>query len=99
MAERNRTSEAPELILCSNQAKIHDCNQSDPMRSESPVPLMDAWLVPVFFTLIMCVGLVGNFLVIYVVIKNQQMKTVTNLYIGIKALFLRISCTVIITWF
>ncbi|KAK7174017.1 hypothetical protein R3I93_003751 [Phoxinus phoxinus] len=81
MAERNRTTEAPELILCSNQAKIYDCNQSDPMRSQSPVPLTDAWLVPVFFTLIMFVGLVGNLLVIYVVVKNQQMKTVTNLYI------------------
>ncbi|XP_051750858.1 KISS1 receptor b isoform X2 [Ctenopharyngodon idella] len=82
MAESNSTGEVAELILCNNEAKIYDCNQSDPMRSQSPMPLMDAWLVPVFFTLIMLVGLVGNLLVIYVVIKNQQMKTVTNLYIG-----------------
>lgn len=96
MAESNSTGEVAELILCNNEAKIYDCNQSDPMRSQSPMPLMDAWLVPVFFTLIMLVGLVGNLLVIYVVIKNQQMKTVTNLYIGIKDLFLRISCTLLI---
>jgi len=69
------------------------------MRSESPMPLVDAWLVPVFFTLIMFVGLVGNFLVIYVVVKNQQMKTVTNLYIGMKGLFLRIACTVLLSMF
>jgi len=69
------------------------------MRSESPMPLVDAWLVPVFFTLIMFVGLVGNFLVIYVVVKNQQMKTVTNLYIGMKGLFLRIAYTVLLSLF
>lgn len=83
MAESNRTNEVAELILCNNKANIYDCNQSDPMGSQSPIPLTDAWLVPVFFTLIMFVGLVGNSLVIYVVVKNQQMKTVTNLYIGI----------------
>ncbi|KAF4113734.1 hypothetical protein G5714_006279 [Onychostoma macrolepis] len=62
---------------------VHDhcqhLEQSWPVTS--PIPLTDAWLVPVFFTLIMFVGLVGNSLVIYVVVKNQQMKTVTNLYI------------------
>lgn len=84
MAESNRTTEVAELILCNNEANIYDCNQSDPMGSQSPIPLTDAWLVPVFFILIMFVGLVGNSLVIFVVVKNQQMKTVTNFYIGIK---------------
>lgn len=83
MAETNRTGEAAEHIMCNYEANIYHCNQSD-QRFQSPVPLTDAWLVPVFFTLIMFVGLVGNLIVIYVVIKNQQMKTVTNLYIGIK---------------
>ncbi len=97
MAESNRTNEVAELILCNNEANIYDCNQSDPMGSQSPIPLTDAWLVPVFFTLIMFVGLVGNSLVIYVVVKNQQMKTVTNLYIGIKdSLFVQISY--LLTW-
>uniref|UniRef100_A0A671L1A9 G-protein coupled receptor 54-like n=1 Tax=Sinocyclocheilus anshuiensis TaxID=1608454 RepID=A0A671L1A9_9TELE len=81
MAESNSTTEVAELILCNNEANIYDCNQSDPMGSQSPIPLTDAWLVPVFFILIMFVGLVGNSLVIYVVVKNQQMKTVTNFYI------------------
>uniref|UniRef100_A0A3Q3Q0D1 G-protein coupled receptors family 1 profile domain-containing protein n=1 Tax=Monopterus albus TaxID=43700 RepID=A0A3Q3Q0D1_MONAL len=48
---------------------------------KGPPVLVDAWLVPTFFGLIMLVGLVGNSLVIHVVTKHQQMKTVTNFYI------------------
>lgn len=44
--------------------------------------LTDAWLVPLFFCLIMLVGLVGNSLVIYVISKHRQMRTATNFYIG-----------------
>uniref|UniRef100_A0A3B4ATT3 G-protein coupled receptors family 1 profile domain-containing protein n=1 Tax=Periophthalmus magnuspinnatus TaxID=409849 RepID=A0A3B4ATT3_9GOBI len=44
--------------------------------------LTDAWLVPLFFSLIMLVGLVGNSLVIYVITKHRQMRTATNFYIG-----------------
>ncbi|XP_034558135.1 KISS1 receptor a [Notolabrus celidotus] len=43
--------------------------------------LTDAWLVPLFFALIMLVGLVGNSLVIYVISKHRQMRTATNFYI------------------
>lgn len=53
---------------------------SDPLLR--PPLLVDAWLVPLFFALIMLFGLLGNSLVIYVVAKQQQMKTVTNIYIG-----------------
>ncbi|XP_053329351.1 G-protein coupled receptor 54-like [Spea bombifrons] len=49
---------------------------------QSPPQLVDAWLVPLFFALIMLVGLVGNSLVIYVINKHKQMKTVTNFYIA-----------------
>lgn len=44
--------------------------------------LTDAWLVPLFFALIMLVGLVGNSLVIYVISKHRQMRTATNFFIG-----------------
>ncbi|TRY89806.1 hypothetical protein DNTS_001866 [Danionella cerebrum] len=44
--------------------------------------LTDAWLVPLFFSLIMLVGLIGNSLVIYVVSKHKQMRTATNFYIA-----------------
>lgn len=58
------------------------CNESAALQGEGPPMLVDAWLVPTFFGLIMLVGLVGNSLVIHVVTKHQQMKTVTNFYIG-----------------
>ena len=52
------------------------------LQDQGPPMLVDAWLVPIFFSLIMLVGLVGNSLVIHVVTKHQQMKTVTNFFIG-----------------
>ncbi|XP_051807164.1 KISS1 receptor b isoform X2 [Acanthochromis polyacanthus] len=57
------------------------CNESSALEGQGPPVLVDAWLVPTFFSLIMLVGLVGNSLVIHVVTKHQQMKTVTNFYI------------------
>uniref|UniRef100_A0A3B1J8Y1 G-protein coupled receptors family 1 profile domain-containing protein n=1 Tax=Astyanax mexicanus TaxID=7994 RepID=A0A3B1J8Y1_ASTMX len=48
--------------------------------------LTDAWLVPLFFSLIMLVGLIGNSLVIYVISKHRQMRTATNFYIGEKVI-------------
>ncbi|XP_062259484.1 KISS1 receptor a [Platichthys flesus] len=44
--------------------------------------LTDAWLVPLLFSLIMLVGLVGNSLIIYVISKHRQMRTATNFYIA-----------------
>uniref|UniRef100_A0A4W6EV51 KISS1 receptor b n=1 Tax=Lates calcarifer TaxID=8187 RepID=A0A4W6EV51_LATCA len=57
------------------------CNESAASGGRGPPVLVDAWLVPTFFGLIMLVGLVGNSLVIHVVTKHQQMKTITNFYI------------------
>ncbi|XP_042299872.1 kiSS-1 receptor-like, partial [Sceloporus undulatus] len=54
-------------------------NGSEPPR---PPRLVDAWLVPLFFALLMVVGLVGNSLVIYVIRKHKPMRTVTNFYIA-----------------
>ncbi|KAJ1086204.1 hypothetical protein NDU88_006328 [Pleurodeles waltl] len=54
-------------------------NGTDP---RSPPRLVDAWLVPLFFAMLMVVGLAGNSLVIYVISKHKQMRTVTNFYIG-----------------
>ncbi|XP_030845804.1 G-protein coupled receptor 54-like [Strongylocentrotus purpuratus] len=42
---------------------------------------VENWLVPAIFFLITLIGVVGNFLVIYVIIRHGQMKTVTNYYI------------------
>uniref|UniRef100_W5MJ32 KISS1 receptor n=1 Tax=Lepisosteus oculatus TaxID=7918 RepID=W5MJ32_LEPOC len=49
---------------------------------ESPPFLTDAWLVPLFYALVLLVGLVGNSLVIYVISKHRQMRTATNFYIA-----------------
>lgn len=59
-------------------------NESLVNRTETEPPpfLTDAWLVPLFFALIMLVGLIGNSLVIYVISKHRQMRTATNFYIG-----------------
>ncbi|XP_072924762.1 G-protein coupled receptor 54-like isoform X1 [Hemitrygon akajei] len=57
-------------------------NCSNTTTAPSPPVLMDAWLVPLCFGILMVVGLAGNSLVIYVVTKHKQMRTVTNFYIG-----------------
>lgn len=69
--------------LCAQNAV---CNGSA-LAALTPPLLVDAWLVPLFFALIMLLGLVGNSLVIYVVTKHRQMKTVTNFYIGTSQVF------------
>uniref|UniRef100_W5M3S8 G-protein coupled receptor 54-like n=1 Tax=Lepisosteus oculatus TaxID=7918 RepID=W5M3S8_LEPOC len=62
---------------------ITDVNGSLEKTEEgSPPFLTDAWLVPLFFSLIMLVGLVGNSLVIYIISKHRQMRTATNFYIA-----------------
>lgn len=43
---------------------------------------VDAWLVPLFFGALMLLGLTGNSLVIFVICRHRQMRTVTNFYIG-----------------
>ncbi|XP_004614972.1 kiSS-1 receptor [Sorex araneus] len=43
---------------------------------------LDAWLVPLFFAALMLVGLTGNSLVILVICRQKQMRTVTNFYIA-----------------
>ncbi|OCT97930.1 G-protein coupled receptor 54 [Xenopus laevis] len=80
------------LLSCSNGSagsiRLHQsspaasCNNSAYSSDETPPLLVDAWLVPLFFSLIMLVGLIGNSLVIYVISKHRQMRTVTNFYIA-----------------
>ncbi|XP_042176145.1 G-protein coupled receptor 54-like isoform X2 [Oncorhynchus tshawytscha] len=62
-------------LLCNQSASLEDQDVQGP-----PV-LVDAWLVPTMFSLIMLIGLVGNSLVIHVITRHQQMRTVTNFYI------------------
>ncbi|XP_014651469.1 PREDICTED: kiSS-1 receptor [Ceratotherium simum simum] len=53
--------------------------------SDGPAPApwpVDAWLVPLFFAVLMLLGLTGNSLVIFVVCRHKRMRTVTNFYIA-----------------
>ncbi|XP_007906481.1 G-protein coupled receptor 54 [Callorhinchus milii] len=50
--------------------------------ARGPPLLVDAWLVPVFFCLLLLLGLAGNSLVIFVVTRHRHMRTATNLYIA-----------------
>nr|BAL04095.1 G-protein-coupled receptor GPR54 [Suncus murinus] len=43
---------------------------------------VDAWMVPLFFAVLMLLGLMGNSLVILVICRHKQMRTVTNFYIA-----------------
>ncbi|KTF89957.1 hypothetical protein cypCar_00006344 [Cyprinus carpio] len=62
-------------------SSIGNSSTEDTEDEEHPF-LTDAWLVPLFFSLIMLVGLIGNSLVIYVISKHRQMRTATNFYIA-----------------
>lgn len=55
-------------------------NATDGLAAD-PRPV-DAWLVPLFFAALMLLGLTGNSLVIFVICRHKQMRTVTNFYIG-----------------
>uniref|UniRef100_A0A8C4SHX4 KISS1 receptor b n=1 Tax=Erpetoichthys calabaricus TaxID=27687 RepID=A0A8C4SHX4_ERPCA len=64
-----------------NESGSPICRNASTPAAQPPL-LMDAWLVPLFFALLMVVGLAGNSLVIYVITKHKQMRTVTNFYIA-----------------
>ncbi|KAG8519194.1 KiSS-1 receptor, partial [Galemys pyrenaicus] len=50
---------------------------------QDPAPRsVDAWLVPLFFAALLLLGLAGNSLVIFVICRHKQMRTVTNFYIA-----------------
>nr|DBA17755.1 TPA: hypothetical protein GDO54_016080 [Pyxicephalus adspersus] len=73
-----------EYLNGSILGNVSRINESLVNRTETGPPpfLTDAWLVPLFFALIMLVGLIGNSLVIYVISKHRQMRTATNFYIA-----------------
>lgn len=53
--------------------------------SDGPGPAprpVDAWLVPLLFAALLLLGLAGNSLVMFVICRHKQMRTVTNFYIG-----------------
>lgn len=55
---------------------------ASPSQAPTPPRSVDAWMVPLFFAVLMLLGLMGNSLVILVICRHKQMRTVTNFYIG-----------------
>lgn len=56
-------------------------DENGTMAGPVPSPGVRAVVVPVLYLLVCAVGLGGNALVIYVVLRHAKMKTVTNIYI------------------
>ena len=43
--------------------------------------LLHLWIWPIFFWVTFVVGICGNWMVIYVIVKKQEMRTATNLFL------------------
>ena len=56
-------------------------NSTDEFHPTTTHNHLETWLIPTIFFLITFIGVVGNLLVIYFVVRHGQMKTVTNYYI------------------
>ncbi|XP_078571355.1 G-protein coupled receptor 54-like [Branchiostoma floridae x Branchiostoma japonicum] len=74
----NATLDALLPTESSNQSWVPD---DDPPRAPPVLFAVERQVIPVVFGLICLVGMVGNILVILVVSKSSDMKTVTNYYI------------------
>ncbi|KAL8177697.1 UNVERIFIED_CONTAM: G-protein coupled receptor 54 [Gekko kuhli] len=70
------------LLLLNGSACATGLSCANGSEPRSPPRLVDAWLVPLFFAMLMVVGLAGNSLVIFVISRHKQMRTVTNFYIA-----------------
>ncbi|XP_077412740.1 somatostatin receptor type 5-like isoform X2 [Vanacampus margaritifer] len=78
MAEYNITSECEEVDMSFPQPHLTDHNVS---MSNETEPLHFRMVTAVVYSVVFIVGLLGNSLAIFVVIRYTKMKTVTNMYI------------------
>ena len=76
----NSSTEETVTPICHNDYCLPDQDYID-MVKEHIQPTSAEWVLVAVFVVLFIVGLVGNFLVCYAVIKNSQMRTVTNLFI------------------
>ncbi|XP_037360604.1 kiSS-1 receptor [Talpa occidentalis] len=65
-----------------NASGCPGCGANASGEQDSAPRSVDAWLVPLFFAALMLLGLAGNSLVIFVICRHKQMRTVTNFYIA-----------------
>uniref|UniRef100_A0AAR2IXK7 G-protein coupled receptors family 1 profile domain-containing protein n=1 Tax=Pygocentrus nattereri TaxID=42514 RepID=A0AAR2IXK7_PYGNA len=72
-----------KVKLTMNESVDSSNGSSDAATPDEEAPLLvDAWLVPLVFGVIMVVGLTGNSLVLHVISKHKKMWTATNFYIA-----------------
>ena len=79
-------SEENQTEVCGNAYCVSDDEYLE-MLSEYLKPTPGEWVVVGVYVLVFLVGLVGNFLVCFVVWKNRSMHTVTNYFIGMYPFF------------
>lgn len=78
--DANSTEEESVTPNCHNDYCLSDQDYIA-MVEEHIQPTSGEWALVAVFVVLFIVGLIGNFLVCYAVIKNSQMRTVTNLFI------------------
>ncbi|KAK1171357.1 mu-type opioid receptor [Acipenser oxyrinchus oxyrinchus] len=71
-------------IVCRNSTNMsvldgNKCDRTEILKSSTPVVI--AIIITALYSIVCVVGLVGNVLVMYVIIRYTKMKTATNIYI------------------
>lgn len=64
-----------------NSSLLTNTTENGTLSEQLPFKYIHKVLIPIFYILVCAVGLSGNTLVIYVVLRYAKMKTVTNIYI------------------
>ncbi|CAL8272119.1 unnamed protein product [Lota lota] len=76
-------SSMPNLVYYSNSADVNTSYLTTNDTNDKASPFFGSWSVAtaIIYLTVFIVGLLGNTLVIYVVVRYAKMKTVTNMYI------------------
>lgn len=64
-----------------NSSLLTNVTENGTLSEQAPFKYIHKVLIPICYLLVCAVGLSGNTLVIYVVLRYAKMKTVTNIYI------------------
>ncbi|KAK6476170.1 somatostatin receptor type 5-like [Huso huso] len=64
-----------------NQSTVDNLTHNDKTMQDLPLQGVSAIIIPIIYSIVFAVGLGGNTLAIYVVLRYTKMKTVTNIYI------------------
>ncbi|XP_077978928.1 G-protein coupled receptor 54-like [Glandiceps talaboti] len=68
------------ITVAVNGTEVNTTNTTAYLPTRHPL-FVETWLPPLIFSLIFLIGVTGNFLVIFVILKHKRMRTTTNFYI------------------